>query len=278
MLEFDIISPVFNSGSVLGSCIRSVSDQGEGVRHFIQDGESTDRDTCEILGRYAECVESRPDVGMYHALNLAIQRGHGAIVGHLNADEQYLPGILERVRKRFEMNPDIDVVCGDMVVTDTNWNPLAYRTSVLPPSGFVGRAPLPLPTCGMFISRRLFDLGLKYRDDLRAIGDAVLVDDLIRLKARWYFDPAPYALFSIHEKNLSNSGAQEYDHRVLGYQASILEEGFCRTQVWLRKLVAGAYRSRNFEFLVYEHHSAESRVKKISGPLSWKWPTGVNGW
>ncbi len=38
------------------------------------------------------------DCGMYDALNKAVAWGRGDILGHLNADEQYLPGILERVR------------------------------------------------------------------------------------------------------------------------------------------------------------------------------------
>jgi glycosyltransferase len=275
-LSIDIITPVFNAGDVLRCCIQSVGDQGIGVRHYIQDGRSTDDATRALLEEFAELVVSAPDAGMYDALNRALARCSGEIIGHLNADEQYLPNIINRVRSIFDLNPAIDVVCGDMVLTDADWNPLSYRRSVLPPADSEGLIPLPVPTCATFIRKRLFDRGLSYRADLKAIADAILVQDLIRMKARWYFDRCPYTAFSIHETNLSNSSAAAADKVKLSKSISQIGKFSLRLQVWMKRLVAGAFRVRSVEIDVFTPDSLDQRVRRSARRIFWGWPKPSN--
>lgn len=273
MTFFDILTPVFESGLVLETCIRSVSDQGSGVRHLIQDGASRDEATKKILSRHAANVVSEADAGMYDALNRALDRSEGDVVGHLNADEQYLPGVLSRVRKIFDSMSDIDVVCGDILLADIDWNPLSYRQSVLPSPDSAGLIPLPVPTCGMFIRKSLFEKGLRYRADLRAIADAVLVQDIIRMKARWYFDRVPYAVFSLHDNNLSNSGVAESDVKKIGRNGRGVMSILKRGRVWLKRLRTGAYRRRDVEVMVYTAQSNDVRERKQARQIGWKWPS-----
>lgn len=279
-MRFDILTPVFESGTVLESCISSVEDQGDAVRHIIQDGGSADSATLQVLGRHRSKVISQPDAGMYDALNRSLKRGDGDIIGHLNADEQYLPEVLSRVRKIFAAMPDVDVVCGDMVLSDSAWKPLSYRRSVLPPAGSAGVIPLPVPTCGMFFRRRLFDAGLSYRADLRAIADALLVQQLIQMKVVWYFDPIPYAVFSIHDKNLSNSGAAERDRNTANLQSSLPRALRCRIQTWIRKWARGAYQRRDVNIMIYPSGETGTRVLRSGKNLGWDWPkhSGLEVW
>jgi glycosyltransferase involved in cell wall biosynthesis len=276
MTSFDIITPVFNAGTVVRTCMSSVRDQGPNVNHHVQDGASTDPSTREALALFPSCVTSESDAGMYDALNRALARCTGEIIGHLNADEQYLPNIIDRVRSIFDLNPAIDVVCGDLVLTDADWNPLSYRRSVLPPANSAGLIPLPVPTCATFIRKRLFDRGLSYRADLKAIADAILVQDLIRMKARWYFDRRPYAAFSIHETNLSNSSAAAEDKLKLSRSLSPLGIFALRLQVWIKRLVAGAFRVRSVEIDVFTPASLEKRVKRSARRIFWGWPKPSN--
>ena len=53
---------------------------------------------------------------MYDALNRGLRRARGEICAHLNCDEQYLPGTLNRVAAIFEAQPEIDIVFGDALV------------------------------------------------------------------------------------------------------------------------------------------------------------------
>jgi len=272
MIAIAVLTPVYRSGEVLRTCVCSVRDQDSNVRHLIQDGESTDDETLRVLEAFPALVASKRDAGMYDALNRALARATADVIGHLNADEQYLPGVLKRVGSIFRENPAVDVVCGDMILTDSNWNPLSYRRSVLPPADSAGLIPLPVPTCAMFIRKRLFDRGLSYRADLKAIADAVLVQDLIRMKALWYFDRRPYAAFSIHETNLSNSSAALDDKLKLSRSVSPIGKFALRLQVWRKRLAAGAFRVRSVEIDVFTPDSLDQRVKRSARRIFWGWP------
>lgn len=273
MISVEVITPVYSAGAVLLSCVRSVSDQnGQATKHLIQDGESLDELTCAALIESNADVVSERDSGMYDALNRALKRTSGDVIGHLNADEQYLPGVFGRVRSILESHPEVDVVCGDMILTDAQWNPLAYRVSCLPPKNSAGLIPLPIPTCGMFIRKRCFDAGLRYRDDLKAIADAVLVEDLLASGARWYLDSAPYAAFSLHGKNLSNSGAAEADLILLGRTDSVMHKIRARLSVWIKRWMRNGYRRRDVTIRIYETPPGAGRVERKGRNIGWHWP------
>jgi len=271
MRRLCIVTPTFNAGNVLSHCHASVADQGPGVTHIVQDGNSAEKQgLLSLAGKNVE-IHMEEDCGMYDALNKAVAWGQGDILGHLNADEQYLPGILERVAGIFDLHPRVDIVCGDMVLTDASWRPLSYRRSVLPPISSAGMIPLSVPTCAMFFRRRVFDCGLRYPEKLRAIGDAVLVGEIMKAGYFWYFDRVPYAAFSLHETNLSNSGAAEADRQLLGIGRLPLKEIWFRLHVWIRKMTSGAYRRRQVEIQVFTRESMNVRVAK-SGLVGWGWP------
>jgi hypothetical protein len=124
----------------------------------------------------------------------------------------------------------------------------------------------------MFFRRRLFDAGLSYRADLRAIADAVLVQQLIQMKVVWYFDPIPYAVFSIHDKNLSNSGAAEHDRNTANLQSSLPRALRCRIQTWIRKWARGAYKKRDINIMIYPSGGKGPRVLRSGKNLGWNWP------
>ncbi|MFY8215627.1 MAG: hypothetical protein ACOVMP_03400, partial [Chthoniobacterales bacterium] len=117
---------------------------------------------------------------------------------------------------------------------------------------------------------------LSYRADLKAIADAILVQDLIRMKARWYFDRRPYAAFSVHETNLSNSSAALDDKVKLSRSASPIGKFSLRLQVWMKRLVAGAFRVRSVEIEVFTPASLEKRVKRSARRIFWGWPKPSN--
>lgn len=76
------------------------------------DGGSTDG-TLEVLGRYPHLrVYSEPDEGIYDALNKSIQLTRGEVIGFLNTDDLYEPGIFGTVAQTFKDDPDIDALVG----------------------------------------------------------------------------------------------------------------------------------------------------------------------
>jgi glycosyltransferase involved in cell wall biosynthesis len=110
---FSVVTPSYHQARWLEGCIKSVLGQGVAdFEHLIFDNASSDG-SAEIAARYPHLVwHSEPDRGQSHALNKALALARGEIVCWLNADDQYLPGAFEIVRRAFA-TPDVGVVFGD---------------------------------------------------------------------------------------------------------------------------------------------------------------------
>ena len=115
-INLSIVTPVYNQADLIAQAVESVQAQGfAGVEHIIVDGGSTDG-TLEILARYPHLqVVSRPDEGMYFALNDGLRLARGEVVGFLNSDDLYRPGALAAVVARLEQEEAADAVAGRAV-------------------------------------------------------------------------------------------------------------------------------------------------------------------
>jgi glycosyltransferase involved in cell wall biosynthesis len=77
------------------------------------DGGSTDG-TLKILKSYDHLrLYIEPDEGLYDAVNKAISRARGDLVGWLNADDLYPPGVFEDVAETYLSHSESDIFCGD---------------------------------------------------------------------------------------------------------------------------------------------------------------------
>jgi len=96
-----IITPVYNRVEVIAEAVESVLAQGyPAVEHIVVDGGSTDG-TLAVLQRYPHLrVISRPDEGMYFALNDGLQMAQGEVIGFLNSDDVYQPGVFATAMAR----------------------------------------------------------------------------------------------------------------------------------------------------------------------------------
>src|SRR5271170_6218687 len=93
--SISIVTPSYNMLEFLKLCSASVKDQDIPVEHIVMDGGSSDG-TKEWLKNNPSIIGvSKKDSGMYNALNKAIDMAEASIIGHLNCDEQYLPGTLK---------------------------------------------------------------------------------------------------------------------------------------------------------------------------------------
>ncbi len=106
-----LVTPSFNQGPYLEQALSSVLDQAEdGLEYVVVDGGSTDG-SLEILRRFGPRLtdwSSRPDRGMYDALNQGFERTTAEIMGWLNADDFYLAGSLAVVREVFDRFPEVE--------------------------------------------------------------------------------------------------------------------------------------------------------------------------
>jgi len=110
--KISIITPSFNRTGMIGTAIQSVLDQNyPQVEHIIIEGGSTDG-TLEVLSKYPHLrVVSEPDNGMYDALNKGLDLATGEILGFLNTDDFYAPGVFNQIALQFSEKP-VDAVAG----------------------------------------------------------------------------------------------------------------------------------------------------------------------
>ena len=110
--RISIVTPCLNRARYLGAAIESVRAQNfPDVEHIVVDGMSTDG-TVELLERYPHLrVIREPDTGLYDALNKGLRAASGDIVGHLNSDDLYAPGVFAAVAEAFA-DPQVDAVFG----------------------------------------------------------------------------------------------------------------------------------------------------------------------
>jgi glycosyltransferase len=116
-VKITVITVVFNRTETVGQAVESVLSQSHpDVEHIVQDGGSTDG-TLEVLRRVDDPrmqIVSEPDGGIYDALNRAIARATGDVVGVMHSDDFFAhERILERVATVFG-DPSVDGVYGDL--------------------------------------------------------------------------------------------------------------------------------------------------------------------
>jgi glycosyltransferase involved in cell wall biosynthesis len=156
-----ILTPSFNQRAWLVDTLRSVASQTyPQIEHVVADGGSTDG-SLEVLRSAlpAGSWVSEPDSGQSDALNKALGRSSGEIIGWLNSDDAYLfDDVVESVVAYFHAHPDVDVAYGHAaLMSETGqllqvmWAP-PYSPGALRRSNFIVQP-------AAFIRRRALDEG-----------------------------------------------------------------------------------------------------------------------
>ncbi|MEC4686367.1 MAG: glycosyltransferase family 2 protein [Nitrospirota bacterium] len=90
--KISIVTAVLNGAATLQRCIDSVVDQTYLYKELIiMDGGSTDGsvDILKANNRTITCWESKPDLGIYHAWNKALDKVNGEWVFFIGADDYF---------------------------------------------------------------------------------------------------------------------------------------------------------------------------------------------
>jgi glycosyltransferase involved in cell wall biosynthesis len=207
---------------------------------------------------------SANDAGMYDAMNKAVARASGDVIGWLNADEQYLPGALSGALRWLHDRPEIDVAIGHAVVVDTTGRFVCLRKAMTPHRQHTQiSGNLSFLTCGAFIRRRVFtERGLWFDPAWRASGDAEWVTRAIDAGVRMGVYPEVVAAFTDTGRNLSTTSVGMMEREQRRQQASrwVRLVGLLITaQHRVRKLLRGAYFASPFTYAIYTRESRCSR-------------------
>jgi glycosyltransferase involved in cell wall biosynthesis len=285
-MKFSIITPSFNQLPFLKRCVASVADQaGVEIEHILIDGGSSDG-TVEYLRKMASEERGRPgyefrfvsekDAGMYDALNKGIRKASGDLVAWLNCDEQYLPGALQKIAEVFEANPRADFAYGDVLLIDEQGDLLTYRKNPPLRKAYILADHFYVHSASMFFRKRIFDAGVLFNTDWKAVGDAEWIVRVLSAGYRPKQVRRSVAVCSMTGENLSRKTLGIRELRELRREA-LLRFRFARSLYnaarYLEKAVRGGYVYRGqFEYEIYvDDNTARSRkvIEKVCCRFRW---------
>lgn len=277
--KFTIATPSFRSSDWLKLCIASVADQeGVTLEHIVQDAGSDDG-TLEWLPndpRVQAFVEK--DSGMYDAVNRAWRRARGEYLAYLNCDEQYLPGALKLVADYFAAHPDVDIICGDVVVIDADGNYKFHRKILRPTLYHTWVCHLATLTCATFIRRSFLEHNNLYFDpSLRACGDAEMMVRALKCRARTESIGAFLSAFGDTGENMSTKPNAVRERRELTLSAPDWSRYLSPLVIGLhrvRRAAAGIYHQKPFDYSVFTMNSLRERKTFHAHTPTFRWRLG----
>ncbi|MEO0342307.1 MAG: glycosyltransferase family 2 protein [Pseudomonadota bacterium] len=124
---FTVITVSFNASDLIANCIQSVNEQDyPNIEHVFIDGGSTDG-TVEIIKAQSAkrtYLQSKPDWGIYDAMNIGIARAKGQYIAIINADDRLAdPFVLSKVAETFECS-DAKIVFGGLQFETSEGKPM----------------------------------------------------------------------------------------------------------------------------------------------------------
>ena len=277
-MDFTIVTPSFRQLEQLGCCIASIADQeGVTVEHIVQDGgtEGFEDFAKKMAERwpdrpgYRRDMISEPDGGMYDAINRGLKRATGGICAYLNCDEQYLPGVLKLVLRRFQVSPGTDLFLGDVVVVDGEGKPICHRKMIRPGLAHTWTCHFGALTAGIFFRRKVIDQGKLFDTSYRAAADADWFVRILRSGARVETLGFPAASFMEAGNNLGLSPVASAERARLSQTAPHWMQGLRPWWViWhrIRRLLAGAHFPSDLCYGIYlpnQNTRKQFDVKKL---------------
>jgi len=287
-MDFTIATPSFRQLEQLECCIASIADQeGVSVEHIVQDGGT------EGFAEFAQKMEERwpdrpgyqrvmvseTDQGMYDAINRGLKKAKGTICAYLNCDEQYLPGVLQMVLRRFQISPETDLFLGDVVVVDGQGNPICLRKMIAPGLAHTWTCHFAGLTAGIFFRRSIVEKGLLFDTSYRVAADAEWYVRLLRAGLRAKTLGEITSVFAEDGGNLG-MGAAAREERIRLNQTAPLWMQILRPWwvIWhrCRRLLAGCHQKADVSYEAYLLGS--HKRKQFSAPsLRSTWPGRVWG-
>jgi hypothetical protein len=200
---------------------------------------------------------------MYDAINRGLRRAEGEFLAWLNCDEQYLPGALLRATRFFEAHPDVDVLFGDVVMTDPDGSYVCHRKMQVPLKYHSWTCHLSTLSCAMFFRRRVvFDYDFWFESKLRDAGDAEWMLRLLNGRVKMAALGAFTSVFTRTGANMSAADNARRENRDL-FNAAPAWARAARPLIVLhhrvRRLLGGMYSQRPFSYAIYTQSSPQTR-------------------
>ena len=272
--KFSIITPSYNMLKYLIASCNSILDQNVEFEHIVIDGLSQDG-TVEWLGTRPKILSlCEEDRGMYDAINKGINLSKGEIISYLNCDEQYLPGVLQRVADFFHRYPKVDILFGDTLIIKPDGKLLAFRKGFIPRWPYIWASHLYIHSSSMFVRRRIFESGIYFNPSWKTIGDADFVVRVLRNGFIAHHIAQYFSTFMLTGSNLGTSELAQSEIQSFRQKAPLwlrYSTSLTKMLIRLEKLMHGAYWEKMpLTYSVYTTENSDLRSEfaaKSASPL-----------
>ena len=200
MIKVSAIIPVFNGTATLRQAIDSVLDQGSsGLELIVVDDGSTDSTPAMIESYGARVRQIRQtNAGPAAARNAGVRIARGEYLAFLDADDRWLPAMLDRSIEMLDSDPDCVMAYGNLLMVDSDGHSLAAcliggEYAHAPSMDEILTRMWPIMPSAALIRRPAFDACGGFVEDFRGAGfeDAFL---WLRLREQGHFRYIPEAL------------------------------------------------------------------------------------
>jgi glycosyltransferase involved in cell wall biosynthesis len=200
MVRVSAIIPVFNGSATLRHAIDSVLHQrGVEFELIVVDDGSTDS-TPVIIDSYRGRILSirQSNKGPAAARNAGVRSARAEYLAFLDADDRWLPGMLERTAARLDSDPDCIVAYGNLLLVDSDGRSLGTHLigedyAHAPSMEEILARMWPIMPSAALIRRSAFDACEGFAEEFRGAGfeDAYL---WLRLREQGHFNYIPELL------------------------------------------------------------------------------------
>ncbi|NOT74805.1 MAG: glycosyltransferase [Cyclobacteriaceae bacterium] len=250
----------------LKMCCASVADQNVNHEHVVVDGASRDGTAEWLSTTHGVAWTSEKDSGMYNALNKGILKAKGKIIGHLNADEQYLPGVLEFVVKFFDEHPHVDFIAADFIVIDPNGEFMAYRKSFQPRWPYFFSNYLYTTTATIFYRREIFEK-CTFNETYKSIADVIFLYDVLKKNFKGAHVKKYFSVFTYSGDNLSLNPISQIEKERFNKTLPLwfrVFKPFFFLMFFLERVLTGTYSEEStISYSIFTKEDLKKRKKKI---------------
>ena len=168
-MKLSIITVNLNNAVGLKRTIESVVAQTfTDYEYIIIDGGSTDG-SVDIIKQYADRISywvSKPDKGIYHAMNKGIRKAKGEYLIFMNSGDCFVPDVLIKVYDQLSS----DIVCGNAELVSGNGKKWVYDSPSSEDLSLYRFLHSSLPHQASFIKKALFQNNL-YNENYKIVSD-----------------------------------------------------------------------------------------------------------
>jgi glycosyltransferase involved in cell wall biosynthesis len=275
--KFSIVTPSYRQLAWLRLCAASIADQHSvQIEHIVQDAGTGPELEAWAAGKSSLKLYVEKDNGMYDAINHGLRRATGEMLAYINCDEQYLPGALARVSQFLSERPQIDVLFAHAVVVNESGQFIACRKAILPGKyhTWVSKN-IAILTCATFFRRRVLDQhGLFFNPNLKDVSDAEWIIRMLDRRLRMAVLPIFTSTFTETNENRNLAPNARREKMEIVASAPVWAR-MLRNEIIayyrLRRIVAGAYWQKPFDYAIYTLHNPSVRTTFRVARPTYRW-------